>query len=191
MTLMHTYPKIPNVNVPSDASIAAALGLEDLRVGRHYLRDESRARVGCIWLDTLWMLHVRPSFDHHGLVGVVTSHGEEFRGVTSQGWTKAILASNDSFTVQEINSDPLPPLLAQLPLLRQSKSGFLDGVGYELRVHTIQMTAKLSFGNPSLPELVAVEKSCWDLGDAIARRSGDNSLAEFTATWRRYQDRGA
>jgi hypothetical protein len=191
MLLMHTYPKIPNVNVPSDASLAATLGLGDLRVGRHYLRDESRSRVGCIWLDTLWLLHVRPSFDHHGLVGVVTSHGEDFRGGTSPGWTKAILASNDSFIVQEVESDPLPPLLAQLPLLRTSNSAFLDGVGYELRIQTTQLTGKLSFRNPTLPELVAVERQCWELADTVARASGDKSLAAFTATWRRYQDRSA
>jgi hypothetical protein len=49
---MHTYPEIPNVNVPDDADIAALLGIEDLRVVRHYLRDEDRTRVGVVWLDT-------------------------------------------------------------------------------------------------------------------------------------------
>ena len=188
--LMHTYPKLPNVNVPDDDSVALAVGLDDLRVGRHYLRDESRARVGCIWLDTLWLLHVRPSFDHHGLVGVVKSHGEELRGVTSAGWVKAILASNDSFIVREVESDPLPELLARLPLLQQSQSGFLDGVGYEMRVETTQIKTKMSFGNPTLPELVAVERSCWEMAETIARKSRDEILIAFTKTWRRYQDRG-
>lgn len=187
---MHTYPKVPNVNVPDAEAIAVALGLDHLRVGRHYLRDDSHARVGCIWLDTLWLLQIRPSFDHHGLVGVATSHGEEFRGVTSRGWIKAILASNDSIIVHEIDSDPLPELLARLPLLQQSQSGFLDGVGYEMQIETTQIKTRLSFGNPTLPELVAVERSCWEMADAMARASREDTLVAFTKTWRRYQDRG-
>jgi hypothetical protein len=187
---MHTYPDSPNVNVPADADVAKSFGLDDLRVGRHYLRDKQQARIGAIWIDTFWMLHILPSFDHHGLLGVAVAHGEDFRGNKSSGWTKGFLASDESTAVQELETDPLPDLLARLPLLQKSTSMFLDGVGYQLRIESIQIKGTLNFGNPTLPELVAVEKSCWELAAMLARQSRNKSLAAFTQTWRRYHERG-
>ena len=188
--LMRDYPEHPNVKVPDDADIAVSLGIENLRVGRHYLRDEDRARVGALWLDTFWILRVLPSFDHHGLVGVAAAHGEKFRGKTSSGWMKGFLASNGSIAFQELETDPLPHVVARLPLLQKSKSMFLDGVGYQLRIESLQIKSTLDFANPTLPELVAVETTCWELADKIARESGEKSLTAFTKTWQRYHERG-
>lgn len=186
-----TMPDTPTTNVPDDAAVASALGLEDLHVGRHYLRGEDRARTGAIWLDAYWMLRIRPAFHDHGLVGVASCHGEEFRKKTSTGWIKGLLASNGALVLQELDSDPLPTALAGLPLLRESDRLFLDGVSYQLRAATIAVKCVLDFGNPTMPELVAVERVCWDVADDIARRSGDTVLTDFTATWRGYQNRGA
>ena len=174
------------MSLPDEVQIAAALGIEELHVGRHYLRDEQRFRVGRIWLDTLWLLRVEPSFDSHGLIGVITSHGEEFRGSQSTGWMKAVLSSNDAFVVQDIEADPLPDLVAGLPLLRKSHSMFLDGIGYQLRVETMALEGFLKFFNPKESELVAVELSCWQLADTVARESRNETLIAFTKAWRRY-----
>ena len=186
---MREYPSVPNVNLPDDATVAASLGIEGLSVGRQYLRDEQRSRIGCIWLDTLWQLRVQPSFDHYGFVGVISIHGEEFRGIQSRGWTKAVLASDEAFAVQEIEFDPLPSLVASLPLLRQSNSGFLDGIGYQLRAESMVLEGSLNFANPVEPELTALEIGCWQLADEIARKSQNKVLMNFTKTWRRYHDR--
>ncbi len=184
-------PDTPNTNLPDDAAVAAPLGLEDLHVGRHYLRGEDRARTGAIWLDAYWMLRIRPAFHHHGLVGVVSCHGEEFRKKTSTGWIKGLLASNGALIVQELDSDPLPTAIARLPLLRRSDRQFLDGVSYQLRAATTAVETLLDFANPTMPELVAIERVCWDVADSIARRSGDTVLTAFTAAWREYHERGA
>jgi hypothetical protein len=186
-----TMPDTPNTYVPDDAAVAAALGLEDLHAGRHYLRGEDRGRTGAIWLDAYWMLRIRPAFHDHGLVGVASCHGEEFRKRTSTGWIKGLLASNGALVVQEFDSDPLPTVLAGIPLLRRSDWLSLDGVSYQLHAATIAVTCILDFRNPKIPELVAVERVCWEVADNIARRSGDAVLTDFTATWRGYHDRGA
>jgi hypothetical protein len=183
---MSAHAETPSANLPDDAAIAASLGIEDFRVGRHYLRGEERVRIGAVWLDTFWVLRVLPSFDDHGLLGVVTAHGEEFRGKTSPAWIKGFIASGASFAVQTLEADPLPPLLAHLPLLQRSNAGFLDGVGYQLRMESVELSGTLDFGNPTLPELIAIEKSCLELADRIALASGHSSLANFTTTWREY-----
>lgn len=131
-----------------------------------------------------------PSFDHHGLLGVASVRGEEYRGKTSSGWIKAFLASDNSIAVLEIDNDPLTPVVSRLPLLHKSQSIFLDGVGYQLRIETNQINSNLSFGNPTLPELVALERTAWELAETIARRSRNKPLASFVNTWRRYHERG-
>jgi hypothetical protein len=186
MGFMDSYPKHPNVTVPDDDLIAAAFGIDNLRVGKHFLRDESRARIGCLWVESLWLLHVKPSFHHHGLVGVATAHGEEFKGVASPGWIKAILASNDAVVTAVLDSDPLPRLVERLPLLGAMNSAYLDGVGYSLRLETAQVKSHLSFANPTLPALIAIERTCWTVADSIAHESRMEALTEFTNVWRRY-----
>jgi hypothetical protein len=187
---MIPYPDKPNTAVPEDAAIAAALGVGGLRTGRHYLRDESGGRVGCLWLDTLWTLQVMPSFHDHGLVGVAVARGEKFRGVVSPGWIKGVLAADDVLAVRELDADPLPDLLGKLPLLAKSTSMSIDGVGYRLRVETLAIDADLSFSNPSVQALAAVERACWALADTMACASGENALTTFTASWRGYLSRG-
>lgn len=175
----------PNYELPDDASVAAALGLGGLRVGRH----RAPGRVGGMWLDTFWLLHIRPSFDPPGLIGVATSHGDKPRDAASTGWIKAILAANNSMAVHHLESDPLPHLVEHVPMLRASQSGFLDGVGYGLRLQTMEMSTSIQFWNPTYPELVAIERSCWELAETISRQSRDDALTAFVEAWRQYLER--
>ena len=184
---MRKYPNTPNVNVPDGAESAASLGLKDLRIGRHHLRDEAGVRIGSIWVDTFWMLRIKPSFDHHGLLGVAAAHGEGSVGGTSPGWTKGFLASDGLLVVQELETDPLPPVLSGLPLLQRSDSLCLDGVSYLLGFRSMPVEGTLSFGNPTVPELVAVESACCDLAEKIAHKSISEPLLAFTETWRSYR----
>lgn len=182
--------KILNEPNPGDAAIAAAIGIEDLHVGRHYLRDEQRWRIGAIWIDSLWILRVQPSFHHHGAVGVVSAHGESFRGNQPTGWIKAFLSSGNELVAQEIEADPLPEFAGSLPILRKSNSMFLDGVGYELRVESMVLEGLLKFSNPEEPELLAVESCCWQLAETIACKARNHKLIAFAKAWRGYFNRG-
>jgi len=182
---------MPDAAFPTDGEIAAAFGLDDLRVGRHYLRDESRVRVGSIWMDTLWLIRVCPSFDNDGVIGVATAHGEELRGRTVDGWVKAMLSSTGTLIAQQIDDDPLPAFVSALPLLRPSNSLSLDGVGYELRFETIAIKGTMSFFNPVSTELVALERACLRLAQQVAQKSANQALLDFATTWERYAQRGA
>ena len=146
-----------------DDPLASAVCLEELRVGRHYIRDAAKMRVGSIWVDTLWRLEVFPSFDNAGVVAVVAAHGEEFRDRAVEGWVKAVLSSADALVVEQIDADPLPSVISALPLLSQSNSMSLDGVSYDLRFETVGITGTLEFSNPRQRELVALEQVCLHL----------------------------
>ena len=182
---------IPQAAVRREDKIAAVLGLKDLRVGRHYLQDESGICIASIWMDTIWLLRVCPSFDSGGVVGVATAHGEEFQGSKPDGWVKAVVLSTDSIVAQQIDDDPLPAIVSALPLLFPSNSLSFDGVGYELRFASIQIKGTISFSNPVSAELIALERACLRLAKEVSHRSANHTLVNFATTWEQYVHRGA
>lgn len=177
----------PNRSLPDDATIAAALGLKELRVGKHDWRDEQHSLVGNLWLKSLWLLRVRPSFGHYGLIGVITAHGGELRRDGRRfSWVKAVLSSNDVLIAQDIEVDPLPDVVSSLPLTWKSNSVSCDGVEYGFCVETGFVEGGLRFSNPEQPELVALEYRCWQLAETVAIESRNETLIAFTRAWRRY-----
>jgi hypothetical protein len=176
-----------NYSLPDDATIAAALGLKDLHLGRHDLRDEQDSLVGSLWLTSFWRLRIEPSFGHYGLIGVITARGRESRkDGRSFAWIKAVLSSNGVLFVQDIEVDPLPDVVVSLPLIWKSDSVCCDGVGYAFYVETNFIEEFLRFSNPERPELIAVEHRCWQLAETVALESRNETLIAFTKAWRRY-----
>jgi hypothetical protein len=64
------------------SAIAKLFGLEDLRPGRHILRNEKRWRVGELMVSHAWQAMVHPSFHDRGVLAVVSANDTEFRGET-------------------------------------------------------------------------------------------------------------
>lgn len=67
------------------SSIAMLMGIDELRPGRHTLRNERRWRVGKLQVSHAWHALIFPSFHDQAVVAVARAHDTEFRGETFQG----------------------------------------------------------------------------------------------------------
>src|SRR5262245_888887 len=96
-------PKHPHNDAPPSAGdLARLFGLEELRIGRHYLRDTDRARIGSLWVQSLWYAEVVPSFHSRSILCVICAKGEAFRNKMTPDWHKAAFATPFKSAVVEI-----------------------------------------------------------------------------------------
>ena len=175
------------------SSIATALGLDDLRPGRHILRDAKRMRTGELTVTDAWFAHIIPSFHDRGVVAVVRAEDTEFRGSITPGFLRAAVAvvSIESEALRQtvtadIGNDPLPTALQSLDLLATSDSLWLDGIGYELHTHTQACRSRIQFSNPSIDCFRAIESAMFDAANTVAKTSRDKTIVGFVNTWHDY-----
>ena len=175
------------------SSIATALGLDDLRPGRHILRDAKRMRTAELTVTDAWYAHVCPSFHDRGVVAVVRAEDTEFRGSVTPGFLRAGVAvvsieteSLRRTVVADIGSDPLPAALQSLDILASTDSLWLDGIGYELHTHTRACRSTLQFSNPSIDCFRAIESALLAVANAVAKTSRDKTISGFVNAWNDY-----
>ena len=175
------------------SSIATALGLDDLRPGRHILRDAKRMRTGELNVTDAWYAHVCPSFHDRGVVAVVRAEDTEYRGNVTHGFLRAAIAGISIETdalrqtvVADIDADPLPPALQSLDILASTDSMWLDGISYELHTHTQACRSTLQFSNPSVDCFRAIESAMLDSAKLVANATGEKTVNGFVSTWRDY-----
>jgi hypothetical protein len=185
-------PKHPHADCPpSGADLARLFGLDELRIGRHYLRDSDRARIGSIWVQSLWYADVAPSFHARSVLCVIAAKGEAFRDKTTPDWHKAVFATPFQSAVVEIDTDPVANALNRFDLFRPSDVMWLDGIGYRVVFETLELRGSVGFGNPSRPHLVALESALHSLASQVAGRSNVKELGEAVKVWNEYiVDRG-
>jgi hypothetical protein len=184
---MTAEPKHPHDDAPlTGAQVARLFGLEELRAGRHYLRDADRARVGSVWVQSLWHAEVVPSFHARSVLCVICAKGETFRNSATPDWHRAAFATPFQSAVVEVDRDPVADALSGFDLFRPGGAVSLDGIGYKVVFETLEMRGSLSFGNPSQPDLVALESALYSLASLVARRSNVIELAQAVDMWNEY-----
>jgi hypothetical protein len=60
-------------------------GIENVRPGRHILRDKKRWRIGALKVSHAWHASILPSFHDRAVVAVARAHDTEYRGTTFPG----------------------------------------------------------------------------------------------------------
>jgi len=184
---MTTEPKHPHDNAPpSGDDLVRLFGLEELRIGRHYLRDTDRARMGSVWVESLWYADIVPSFHERSVLCVIAAKGEAFRNKTTPNWHKAVFATPFQSAVVEIEADPVAHALNGFDLFRPSGVMSLDGIGYKVAFETLELRGSLTLGNPSQPKLVALESALHSVASEVARRSDVKELGEAVIVWNEY-----
>jgi hypothetical protein len=160
--------------------------LEELQIGRHYLRNADRARIGSVWVQSLWYADVVPSFHARSVLCVICAKGEAFRNKTTPDWHKAAFATPFQSAVLEIDTDPVADAFNGFDLFRPSGTMSLDGIGYKVVFETLELRGSLGFGNPSQAHLVALESALHSLASQVARRSKVKELGEAVEVWNEY-----
>ncbi len=171
---------------PSGGDLARLFGLEELRIGRHYIRNTDRSRIGSLWVESLWQAEVVPSFHARLVLCVICAQGEVFHNKTTPGWHKAAFATPFHSAVIEIEGDPVADALNGFDLFRPGGGLWLDGIGYNVAFETIKLRGSLTFGNPSQPHLVALESALNSLASRLAARADLKELGEAVDVWNEY-----
>jgi hypothetical protein len=178
----HPRPKLP----PSRDELAKLFGLEDLRIGKHFLRDADRSRVGSIWIESFWYAEILPSFHDGSALCVARAKGEVFRNNTTRDWHMAAFATTSHSAFSDIVDDPVASSLGGLNLFHADGNFTLDGIGYKVSFETLNLRGCLDFSNPTQPSLVSLESTLNLVAAEVAQRSGVQELIATIRTWDEY-----
>jgi len=171
-----------------ESHVADMLGLADLRIGRHTCRDDSGARVGEMWLPCFWTIRAMPTFHEHVFITVVEMQGRETPRFSTKGWRKAVIFAGGECAALTNVPKNVEPCFGNLQLLVASDRITLDGIGYELSVNSTEFRGRFSFSNPCKSDLVSLANECRNLGDSLAKQSGNPTLLRHMAEWKTYAE---
>lgn len=179
-------------HVISREDLAREFGLEELRVGRHTLRNYPKhgEPIGSLWVRYFWILEVKPSFDPHSILCAVEAQGEEFEKQQTPGWLKAAYATSANTAVISLREDAVSTILKDFDLLSSDRGLCLDGIGYQLTIATTNLEGTLNFSNPRLQKLVKLEAAALSVAQQIASESKNRQLIQSLKVWQRYASHG-
>jgi hypothetical protein len=156
--------------------MAKLLEMERLGIGYHYIRDEDRYRVARFSVPRVWSAEVHPFGRAVWRLAGAKAIGEEFRGVKTTDWTRAVVATHEDSAVLALEGDPVAEAIGALDLLDGSDFSLLDGTAYRVTLTTMSLTAAFEFSNPRHGPLLALEREILDLARTIAVRSRKPAL---------------
>lgn len=175
------------------SSIAMLMGIDELRPGRHTLRNDRRWRVGELQVSHAWHALIFPSFHDQAVVAVARAHDTEFRGEIFPGFFRAGIAIVGRDTsalkqtvIADIDDDPLPAVVSSLDLLAANDSVCLDGICYEIHTNTNSCQATLRFSNPMVPCFRHIETALITVAEGVAQASQESTVVEYVDMWRSY-----
>ena len=163
------------------AEILAALNLDDLRAGRHIVRDSRRWKTGELCVDGVWVAKVEPSFHPHCALGV-SREKERVRaafscGPASEGSNQGIFTTMVERSIEW--DDPVATILRKADLFELSGGISLDGIGYEIQVRTLASETTISFFNPTTNLLVSLGRALIELATEISRSHENENQQEY------------
>jgi hypothetical protein len=176
--------KLHEMNLPTSEEMAKRMGLRDLRIGKHFLRDEAGERSGCVSVCTLWYAEIMPSFQPRIALAVATATGESFNNCCTPDFVKGVLATLEAHHVTVLDADPMRQPLKGIDLFGcdQTPPG-QDGIAYTITFQSLHLQGTLQFGNPSHHCLCALEDTFLGLARRIATDSRDPKLIAAVEGW--------
>jgi hypothetical protein len=179
--------KLKQVALPSPEEIARHMGLCDLRVGRHVLRNEAGEQAACVTVSSLWYAEVVPSFHPRIALAVASAVGETFRDRRCPDWVKAVMATPEAVHAIPLDADPLrAPLNALEVFCTDSSPASRNGIAYTVTFQTLHLQGSLQFGNPNHRCLRSLEDALLSLAQQVAAQSGLGPFVEVVDAWREY-----
>ncbi len=168
--------KLHKMNLPTPEETAQLMGLRDLRIGRHFLRNESGERTGCVSVCTLWYAEVVPSFQPRIVLALATATGEPFQDCCAPDFVKGVLATTEASHVLTLDADPMRQALKGIDLFCCDQTPPKhDGIAYTLTFQSLHLQGTLQFGNPSHACLRGWRIRYWGWHGASPRMRGRRS----------------
>jgi len=176
--------KLHQTSLPAPEELARHLGLCDLRIGRHYLRNGTGELSGCVSVCTLWHAEVVPSFQPRIALAVVTASGEPYKDCCAPDFMRAVMATPEASHMIALETDPMRQALNGVDLFCCDQTPpNLNGIAYTLTFETMHLHGTLQFGNPAHRCLRSVEDALLGLARQIATQAEQAQLRECVDTW--------
>jgi hypothetical protein len=179
--------KLRPATVPTLEEMARHLGLCDLHIGRHFLRDAAGERTGSVWVSSLWSAEVVPSFQPRIALALVSGSTEPAEVGSTPNFIKAVMALPEATAATSLETDPMRNALSGVDLYcGDSNPPALNGIAYTLAFQTMHLQGSLQFGNPSHPCLRSLEEALLQVAQRVAVQSGDANLVAAVDGWREF-----
>lgn len=166
--------------------VAKAFGLEALSIGRHYIRNEQRERIGAHKIRGISSFKVKPSFHQSFTIWTVVVEGEVNAESDTPSWVKAGIEIEEQVAVASIEFNPIEQSLQSLNLYEYDGGITLDGVGYELSFETPSTRGVLCFSNPRTATLRSIERTMFNVAKAVLTSFPHGAAIETVGNWRSY-----
>ena len=193
---MNVNHRTSEASEPALRQLSEALGLPELRSGRHALRNDKGWLDDKIEVGFLWHALVMPSFHSWAAIGMVHMDQSEFRGKSHAAIIKAAVVLFDhsdghvqSCSATEMDRDPLAEALRGVQLLSVDRNVYLDGIGYRICTSGWGINATLHISNPRAASLRAIEHSLFQVASSVQKQTGMVELATYLSLWEGYLKR--
>jgi hypothetical protein len=168
--------------------IASALGLDDLRSGRHTVRDQRGWKTREVLVLGIWVVHILPSFHPPATVAVVM---EEHRTLGAFAVVVGVSKTWDTVSVADTQLapdwvDPVADVLSKINLFDLEGGLSLDGISYELQIDTLASKAQIHFSNPITQSLVGLEQAIFRVASEVVTLAGGPLEKKYLVTWQEY-----
>lgn len=171
-----------------EGQIASALGLDNLRSGRHVVHDQQGSTTREVSVLGIWAAHISPILFPPATVAVVM---EKQR--TLGAFAVAIGVSRTWDTVSVVDAqfapewaDPVADVLDKVDLFDLNGGIGLDGISYELHIDTFASRSQIYFATPSTQSLVGLEQAVFQVASEVVTLAGGPLEKRYLDTW---QDR--
>lgn len=165
-------------------SVEQAVGLEELRAGRHILRNAQRQKVGEMIVRKVWAAQVRPPAAPAACLASVVCDQQTTliltvaeAGVDSEGLVPALLRLGPEWF------DPVAEVLSALDLWSGGNEIPFGGYSYSVYVDTAQLRAVVRFGNPRCPRRIALQDALLEVGRLFVTADTGRSVRAFLDRW--------
>lgn len=179
------------IDPPLLDALRRAAGLEELRAGRHILRNPQRDKTGECTVRKLWIVEVQPPITPAGCLARIEfdQHVSVFFIVPNNSGNR--LDSLSSLSRQDIECpDPVGQALSTMDVWTHGNEIPFGGCSYGLCAATAQGSTAMRFGNPSQPSFMAVEDALLAVARPFITADTAQSITDFLARWESGVNRG-
>lgn len=168
-----------------EGQIAATLGLDDLRPGRHIVRDQQGSKTHEVSVLGIWAAHISPILFPPATVAVVMEKQRTLGafavviGVSRTWDTVAIVDAQ--FAPEWV--DPVADVLDKVDLFDLNGGIGLDGISYKLHIDTFASRSQVHFSTPSTQSLVGLEQAIFRVASEVVALAGGPVEKRYLDTW--------
>lgn len=170
-------------------TILKQFGLEELRTGKHIIRNGRRWREDELLVSGIWQAIILPSFHQEAIITTIHFQEHEYRGKYHPKQILSLISLRSDLTLIKpivIENDPVVPNLRNVNLFPSRNFLCLDGISYSIEIHLNEIEGSLLLHNPTDPSFVKIVSSLFSLAKEVQKRSKRKEIEQYLEEWQKY-----